>query len=148
MSVERRPCILIADDDPFIREALTFLLRSEGYETQETANGVETFDALVLSPVPLLVLLDLVMPRMSGFDVLARIAKEEILAVRHCYIVLSAQPYAHAAQVGSHFAALLERLDIPFVAKPFDLDDLLRIVRTTYARLLPSEQPPHGEHTA
>jgi len=143
-----RPRILIADDDPFIREALTLILRDEGYETQEASSGVETFDTLVLSPVPLLVLLDLVMPRMSGFEVLAQVARSELLVTRHRYIVFSARPYVQAAQIGSHFTALLERLDIPFVAKPFDLDDLLRIVRTTYAHLLPAGQLLDGGQLA
>src|SRR5262245_51239574 len=90
------PRVLIADDDPWTREALTFLLHGEGYETLEAHTGVEALELALLSPEPLVILLDLVMPALTGFEVLARVATDPALAARHRWIVLSARPYNRA----------------------------------------------------
>jgi CheY-like chemotaxis protein len=60
--------ILLVDDDPDIREALTELLEDEGYAVKTAANGVEAMEYL-RSPdnaPPALILLDLMMPTMNG----------------------------------------------------------------------------------
>ncbi len=67
----RRPNILVADDEPAIREALRLVLEDE-YEIVEAADGEEVV-RMVLSRPPDVLLLDIRMPRMSGLDALARI---------------------------------------------------------------------------
>jgi CheY-like chemotaxis protein len=57
--------ILIVDDHPITREPLARLLRHEGYDAVCAANGLEAIDS-VRSRVPDLILLDLMMPKMSG----------------------------------------------------------------------------------
>ncbi len=54
------------DDDPWIRESLTFLLTEAGYEPLTASDGVEALDTLLVSDGRLVVLLDLLMPRMTG----------------------------------------------------------------------------------
>jgi DNA-binding response OmpR family regulator len=60
--------ILVADDDPDIRDIVSFRLRRAGYETVEAANGD---DALKLAHerTPALCILDVMMPRVNGFEV-------------------------------------------------------------------------------
>lgn len=129
------PRVLIADDDPWTRESLSFLLRDEGYEVLEAANGVEALDILHLSTDPLLVILDLVMPQLTGFEVLRHIATDATLLTRHRYIVFSAQPFRLAIQIGPNFSSLLDRLGVPFIEKPFDIDEVSALVARTHPAL-------------
>src|SRR5271166_6986845 len=63
--------ILLVDDDPILREFAIVHLSSETAQVQTAADGIEALDMLRASPVDL-VLLDLGMPKMDGFDVLER----------------------------------------------------------------------------
>jgi DNA-binding response OmpR family regulator len=60
--------ILIADDEPNILISLEFLMRREGYTVRVARDGQEAMDAM-LAQQPDLVLLDVMMPRKTGFDV-------------------------------------------------------------------------------
>ena len=62
--------ILVVDDSACIREALRDLLNHEGYEVAEAGNGQEALDRLFRAPTPCLVILDLVMPVMTGSEFL------------------------------------------------------------------------------
>ncbi len=60
--------VLIADDEPNILISLEFLLKREGYDVKLARDGQEAIDAIVAHR-PDLVLLDVMMPRKTGFDV-------------------------------------------------------------------------------
>src|ERR1051326_5011579 len=85
-----KPRILIVDDDTSIRAVLATLLGEEGYETASAEDG---FDALlqIKSSVPELVISDLNMPRMSGFEFLS------VLRRRFPQILVVAMSGAYAA---------------------------------------------------
>ncbi len=70
--VERARLVLVVDDDPDNREMLAQFFRDAGFEALTAANGREALDLLTTSgqPEPLLILLDLEMPVMSGWDFL------------------------------------------------------------------------------
>lgn len=61
--------ILIADDEPNIVISLEYLMRREGYAVRVARDGQEALD-LVMQEVPDLILLDVMMPRKTGFEVL------------------------------------------------------------------------------
>ena len=61
------PSILIAEDEPDIRGLIAFTLKFNGYEVTATANGEEAVSAAALS-TPDLILLDVRMPRMDGYE--------------------------------------------------------------------------------
>ena len=61
--------ILIVEDTPIIRQPMARLLRSEGYDVTCAANGVDALASLESSPVDL-VLLDVLMPKMNGVELL------------------------------------------------------------------------------
>ena len=65
------PCVLIVEDDADIREFMQFLLSASGYETMTAANGEEALHRM-RERRPCMVLLDLMMPVMDGFDFRAR----------------------------------------------------------------------------
>jgi len=64
-----RARLLVVDDEPAIREVASALLASEGYDVSTAEDGMEALERLV-EPLPDLVISDLKMPHMSGFELL------------------------------------------------------------------------------
>ncbi len=73
---EHRKKVLVADDTTTVRKIAARLLTSAGYEVLEAGDGREALD-LVQREHPDLILLDLLMPKMTGFDVLREIKRTE-----------------------------------------------------------------------
>lgn len=73
-------CILIADDDQDIRELLRLYLESEGYRVREAVDGAEALGAVKAGGIDL-VLLDIMMPRIDGYQVLRRLRETSALPV-------------------------------------------------------------------
>jgi DNA-binding response OmpR family regulator len=71
--------ILIADDEPNILISLEFLMKREGHEVHVARNGIEALSAIT-SLRPDLVLLDVMMPGKSGFEVCQAVRADESLA--------------------------------------------------------------------
>jgi DNA-binding response OmpR family regulator len=112
--------ILVVDDEPNIVTALEFLLGSSGYEVQVARTGQEALDALA-APPPDLVLLDVMLPIVSGYDVCRRM--REAPAWRGVKIImLTAKGREAEVQRGLEKGADL------YVVKPFSTQDLLRKV--------------------
>jgi CheY-like chemotaxis protein len=144
------PCasrVLLVDDDPSIRESFGFLLRDAGYVVRDASDGMEALDTLLRSEEPLIVVLDLLMPRMTGFEVLQRVADDPVLQARHAYVVCSAQPL-RPELVGEHFLRLLERLAIAVVPRPCDIDVLLAAVDAAAERLRPGSRTRRRDERA
>ncbi len=64
--------LLIVDDDSDIREVLMSILEAQGYEVAGAADGLEALERLAKGPPPSLIILDLMMPRMNGVQLLER----------------------------------------------------------------------------
>ena len=123
--------VLIADDDEGIREALRMLLEDEGYSVTEASNGQETLDYLRRDSAGCVALLDLVMPDVEGTELLEAIQSDAALTQRHVYVVLSAGAEALMAQA----RPLVEALGSVIVQKPFDIDEVTRVVGEAMQRL-------------
>lgn len=118
------PTVLVVDDDAAIRETLRELLEDAGYHVREAADGAAALRALRASKERLVALVDLKMPRMDGHELLGTVATDPDLARRHAYILVT----ANADTQTLAFARLLTRLSVPIVAKPFEIDDILKLV--------------------
>ena len=70
--------ILIAEDDQFILKAMTIKLTKEGYEVKIATDGVQLMDILK-SYIPDLIILDLLMPKKDGFEVLKEVKADSKL---------------------------------------------------------------------
>src|SRR5258708_7181106 len=70
-----KPLVLVVDDDESVRRYLSSLLTSLGYDVQCLPSGDKAVAALAVSAPPAVVLLDLVMPGMSGLETLDRIKR-------------------------------------------------------------------------
>lgn len=123
----RAPCsILIVDDDQSIRETLRMALEDEGYTVYEARDGAEALDILRASAQPLVALLDLRLPRMTGDALLRRIQRKERLPARHTFLMVT----ANREQLSPASLRLLQRMHVSVIPKPFELDDLLaRVAR-------------------
>jgi CheY-like chemotaxis protein len=108
--------ILVVEDDTGVREALVEVLELEGHHVVATKNGEEALERLGHMPPPSLILLDLMMPVMNGWEFLDRLHANE-RAVDCPVIIVSA------------FEQTARTLDADgFVPKPIDLDVLLHAV--------------------
>jgi CheY-like chemotaxis protein len=114
------PRILVADDDKDTVQILTALLREEGYAVRGVHRGTEVLDA-VFNFAPDIVLLDIGMPQMSGYDV-ARTLRERYGSARPALIAVTGRAgdfdrrQARAAGFEHH------------VAKPYEPRALLRLI--------------------
>jgi CheY-like chemotaxis protein len=115
---ERR--ILVADDDKDAVLALTMLLEHEGYEVRGVHHGTEVLDA-VFSFAPDVVLLDIGMPQMSGYEV-ARKLRERYGSARPALIAVTAMTRA-ADRVQARAAGFEHH-----VGKPYEPRALLTLI--------------------
>lgn len=108
--------MLVVDDDPDLREMLRFVLEVAGYSVYLAQNGKEALELLAeTEPLPGLILLDLMMPIMSGDEMLRALKAVHSLAAIPVTIVT-----ASAMAMPREASGLLK--------KPVDLDALLRVV--------------------
>jgi DNA-binding response OmpR family regulator len=113
--------ILIVDDEPSIVISLEFLMKREGYEIEVAADGEAAMKSLAGS-LPDLVLLDVMLPKMNGFEVCQRIRANP--AWRDVKIlVLTAKGRDSEIAKGLTLGADL------YVTKPFSTKDLVAQVR-------------------
>ena len=113
--------ILIADDEPNIVISLEYLMQREGYTVSVARDGQEAIDTILLER-PALVLLDVMMPIKSGFEVCQAVRADE--AVRHTLILmLSAKGRDTDVAKGLGLGA------DAYMTKPFSTQALVRKVR-------------------
>jgi CheY-like chemotaxis protein len=108
--------ILLVEDDASIRQGIADFLVLEGYAVDAVANGQEAL-AYLRASVPALIVLDLVMPVMTGLQLLARIREERIAPEVPVAVMTAAMPGASALPAAQ-----------AYLSKPFDLDELLAVV--------------------
>jgi two-component system phosphate regulon response regulator PhoB len=124
------PHVLVVEDEPAQREVLTYNLSAEGYRTSAAATGEEAL-MLVREDRPDLVLLDWMLPSVSGIEVCRQIkAKAETRDV--AIIMLSARSEEMDKVRG------LETGADDYVVKPYTVAELLARVRTQLRRVRPS----------
>ena len=120
------PRVVIADDDADIRELVAFKLTNAGYEVHTAADGVEALEA-VTTLEPDLAILDVMMPGLTGLDVLRRM--RDGAGPEGCRVLLLTAR-ARDTEVDSGFAAGAD----DYVTKPFSPRELLRRVDSLIGR--------------
>ena len=132
--------VLVVDDDRAIRETLRFMLEDADYAVSDAPDGMAALDILRASRRPLVVLLDLMMPRLDGAGVLRAVGADKRLATAHAYIVVTANLQAFTPALTS----LLSCVDAEILRKPFDIDVLLDQVDRAARRLSTNERDSGG----
>jgi DNA-binding response OmpR family regulator len=109
--------VLIVDDDEDMAEVVKAVLDSEGYHCRYAANGRQALDE-VAAAMPAVVLLDMLMPVMNGWDCARALRARYGMALP--IIVMTAAEHAEARRNDVGADGVL--------SKPFDLHELLRVV--------------------
>jgi CheY-like chemotaxis protein len=110
--------VLIVEDDSDLREMMSQLLTMEGFQSATVANGKEALRYLSSGDTPDLILLDLMMPVMDGWE-FRRVQQADPVLARVPTIVLSALDQSRAKDLRP----------AAFLKKPLDFDRLLQLVR-------------------
>lgn len=141
---ERMARVLLVDDDRDIRDSLREALEVAGHDVGEAADGETALRMLRASDRRLVVLLDVMMPRVSGFDVLGDIVRDDELAHRHAFVFVTAYPRAlPPLETVSRLSSL--GMIVPILAKPFEVDVLLAAVSDAARRLILTAPLPVAE---
>jgi chemosensory pili system protein ChpA (sensor histidine kinase/response regulator) len=119
-SALQAPLVLVVDDSITMRRVLQRLLQREGYRVAVAADGRQALDALRLER-PALILSDVEMPRMDGFELLRSIRSSETL--RHLPVIMITSRIAdkhrdHAQELGAN----------EYLGKPYSEDELLQVL--------------------
>ena len=109
--------ILICDDDPLLIEFISFRLKAKGYEVITAADGEEALSS-VLNGQPSLIVLDAMMPRLDGFEVLSRMKSNA--AMSHIPVIMLT-----ARKGEKDIVSALERGADDYLVKPFIPEELL-----------------------
>ena len=131
----QRPTVLVVEDDPQIREVVVMALADEGFAVLTAGSARAALAAAAATP-PAAVVLDLMLPDLDGAEVATRL-REQHGAQLPIVLVSASGRVAHVAK----------RLAIAaFLAKPFDLDLLVGLVRDTLAaaEAAPPNRPGAG----
>ncbi|MDA0768810.1 MAG: hypothetical protein BZY79_00560 [SAR202 cluster bacterium Casp-Chloro-G4] len=124
------PHILIVEDDNSLRDLFSEALASEGYATSIAANGaegIEAFDEIN----PDLVLLDLLMPKMDGWEALERVRK-----ISECPVII----VTGQGTTENIIRGLLEAGADDYLVKPFGIKELIARVNAVLRRSVPTVQ--------
>ena len=108
--------ILIAEDEKDIRDLITFLLQFAGHEVIATANGEEAYERAKIE-IPELILMDVRMPKMTGFEACVKMKKDE--NIKHIPVV-----FLSAKGQDSEVSAGLDAGAAEYLLKPFSPDQL------------------------
>jgi DNA-binding response OmpR family regulator len=112
-----RPVVLVVEDDASVRMTLSFVLEDEGFAVLEAEDGEEAL-RLATSERPNVILLDSVMPKLGGPQVLAALKENEVTKEIPVFILSGMTPRADTEWAGAHF-----------IGKPFSPDELVTKIR-------------------
>ena len=121
MSEEKKPIILMVDDVPKNLQVLGNILNKEGYKISAALNGEQALKILK-NAKPDLILLDVMMPGLSGFDVIKEIQKnEELIEIPVIFLTAKTEKedVIHGIELGA----------VDYVTKPFNSTELLARVK-------------------
>jgi DNA-binding response OmpR family regulator len=117
--------ILVVEDEAHLAEGLAFNLEAEGYEVEIEGDGARAADRIAREPAPDAVVLDVMLPHMSGFEVARRVrAAGNFVPI----LILTAKD-----ESGDVVRGIEEGAD-DYLTKPFDLDELLVRLRALLRR--------------
>jgi DNA-binding response OmpR family regulator len=113
--------ILVVDDDPYILMSLEFLMKKNGFDVMVARNGTEALE-LLEQQVPAIVLLDIMMPDVDGYEICRHIKKTAKL--KHIKVIfMSAKSKDADIKKGYDLGASL------YITKPFSTRELVKQVK-------------------
>jgi CheY-like chemotaxis protein len=111
--------VLVVEDDADVRETIGLVLQSEGYEVVGASNGKEALELLKAGSPPSLILTDIMMPVLSGWELIDSIARDPKLAAIPVVVLSAAEkrelPAKHSV--------------VAFIPKPTNIATLVGLVK-------------------
>lgn len=126
--------VLVVDDHPAMREMLRMVLDDAGYDVTTVTDGRCALNHLLAATRRTVALVDLLLPDMTGIEVLQEVERDRALACEHAYLLMT----AHHRALPDAAAAVLAALHAPVLFKPFDLDVLFETVAHLAYRSAPA----------
>ncbi|MBE0478256.1 response regulator [Candidatus Aerophobetes bacterium] len=123
--------ILIADDDPDVRESLKLMLSATSYALTFAANGKEVLEKMN-EKMPDLLVLDLLMPRMDGFEVIKKLKKEPEFSTVPILILTSVKKQASERRYELETGLSLDVDD--YIEKPVNPKDFIHRIEKILSR--------------
>ncbi|MBS1741461.1 MAG: response regulator [Bacteroidetes bacterium] len=117
--------ILVVDDDPYILMSLEFLMKKNGFDVVVARNGTEALEILH-KQMPQLVLLDIMMPDVDGYEICRQIKEDPVLESIQV-VFMSAKTKDSDIRKGYELGASL------YVTKPFSTRDLMKKIKELLA---------------
>jgi len=136
-SVDLQNRIVLVDDEPNNRDTLAFILDAEGFVVDTAVDGSEGLET-IRAIKPKVVLLDIMMPRMDGYEVCQAIRSDRELASIFIIVItangmkLNQRP---ALEVGADL----------YMRKPFDEDVLVQVIRAVFESRMVSQAKTAGQ---
>lgn len=118
--------VLVVDDEPFILKSLTFVLRKEGFDVYEASNGEEAMEQ-IREHNPGLVLLDVMMPKKNGYEVLSEVKNDDDL--KHIHIIMLTAKGQEADRLKGMSLGVDEYMTKPF--SPMKIVERARAILST-----------------
>ena len=112
--------VLVVEDDESIRETLQEILQVEGYKVETATDGREALDRLAQAPLPSLILLDLMLPNVNGWQVIEELRQDPQTKG-------AAVPIVITSAAGDIAAATAKKVE-GYLKKPIQLEQLLKTV--------------------
>ncbi|HLH71931.1 MAG TPA: response regulator [Chloroflexota bacterium] len=140
--MQSQPCmkggpILLIDDEPYILRALSFLLTREGYTVLTADNGEEGLER-IRDFHPPLVFLDIMLPRLNGYEVCKQIRKDPSLS--NIYVIMLSAKGQRDDREGGMLSGADE-----YVTKPFSPREIAQKVRALMAESAETELAKTGQ---
>lgn len=125
--MKNQATILIADDEPFIRRSLSFILKKEGYDVEQAEDGQQAWEKLLHGFKPDVVFLDIMMPRLNGFEVCKMIKSS--VQFKDFYVILLTARWRNSDREYAETIGVDE-----YITKPFSPSYIARRLRTILER--------------
>ncbi|HSE03713.1 MAG TPA: response regulator [Methylomirabilota bacterium] len=120
-----RPLILVVDDEHVIAQLIADLLSAEGYQVDTAPDGIAALEQIARRTYDL-ILSDLRMPELDGLGLFRALEEKRPELARRFVFVTGTSEH-------SDYRGFVEDVPAPVLTKPFDMDDLLRVVREMLA---------------
>src|ERR1700722_14930790 len=132
-----RAKIMVVDDDPDLRQALSLRLRANNFETVNVCDGFSAI-AMAQKGKPHLIILDLGLPAGDGFTVLKNLQKSPALAKIPVIVLSARDPEGNERRT-------LESGAVAFFQKPADNEELLGVIRAVLSLAEGEAAPPRSQ---
>ena len=132
--MQRASDILVVDDETPIVDLIVDVLQDEGYKVRSATSGTAAI-AAIDDQLPALILVDMYMPQMTGVQLVEHLRQHQLAEIP--VVLMTA---AQSAQ------GLLTGYNVDYLAKPFDIEDLLRCVARHAGPPEPSTTASNSTH--